>query len=96
MASAYPTPTLDAAPADLCNKAVMNREFAFAFAFASDANIKSKQFVFSEMLKHFGLHEKYFTPKKNFDIFAGIDGAFISSSCNGTLTLKQFFGFALE
>lgn len=45
---------------------IMNREFGFA----STDNTKRKQQVFTEMLKYFKLEDKFFTPKRIFDIFS--------------------------
>jgi hypothetical protein len=44
----------------------MEREFSFASA----DNTKRKQQVFQEMLKHFGLEENAFTPKRIFDLIS--------------------------
>ena len=48
---------------------VMNRKFSFA----APGNTKRKQQVFGEMLAHFGLNDKYFTPKSIFELISTIE-----------------------
>lgn len=47
---------------------VMNREFSFA----SPSNTKRKQQVFTEMLSHFQMETKHFTPKNIFDMLSQV------------------------
>ena len=48
---------------------VMNRQFSFA----NPGNTKRKQQVFGEMLAHFDLNDKYFTPQSIFELISNVE-----------------------